>query len=238
LLDALVDARNTLALEELAIEILVGDTGSRDERVVEKYEALAAKITVERNLKYHFSRCNNLMFQRHVRYANTLFLNNDIIFDNAVDSLRRMMWHMARRQDTGVMGSYLFYPDGQVQHAGIDFFREGPLRGLCYHPYHRKSLPREIPIGSATPVPAVTGACLLIRSERFASLGGFDPAYESECQDVALCLSARRVGDGCELVNVGRIVHIENATRRSDTENWRDRSRFIRQWSGFVEAMG
>ena len=37
--------------------------------------------------------------------------------------------------------------------------------------------------------PAVTGACLLVRSDLFRAVDGFDENYEEECQDVHLCLA-------------------------------------------------
>lgn len=234
LLDDLTAAKKELAGENMAIDILVGDTGSRDKRVLDKYAELAAEITVEKNLSYHFSRCNNRMFERHVRFDQTLFLNNDIIFDNAAGSLRCMMHQMLREPHTGVLGCHLLYPDGLIQHSGIDFFQEGTLKGLCFHPFHRQPDIREQAVGEAVPVPAVTGACLVTRSSLFEALGGFDEGYQSECQDVALCLALKRLGHRCVLLNAGKIVHIENATRKADSEDWRDRSRFMRQWANFV----
>ncbi len=237
LLDSLVSAAETLEGAGTAMDILVGDTGSRDEKVLQKYDSLKNRVMVIRDLAYHFSKCNNLLFQRHVRYDHTLFLNNDIIFDRAAESLEWMMNHMTKNPRTTVLGSHLVYPDNRVQHSGIDFFRDGDFRGLCYHPGHGAKADGEFQPGDVRRVPAVTGACLLVRSDRFAAIGGFDPAYESECQDVDLCLEVKRLGESCEIIHAGRIVHIENATRQSDSENWRDRSRFVRRWSAFVEAM-
>jgi GT2 family glycosyltransferase len=135
----------------------------------------------------------------------------------------------------GIVGTLLRYPDDRIQHEGISFFREGPLRGLCYHPGHRQRLepPRT---GTAVSTPAVTGACMMIKSALFQRLDGFDEEYAEECQDVDLCLAARRLGFSTHLVYPGRVVHLENATRPKDSEEWPDRQRFVRKWGAFVEA--
>ena len=82
----------------------------------------------------------------------------------------------------------------------------------------------------------MTGACLMVRSPVFAACGGFSTAYAAECQDVDLCLRARRLGQNVVLVNAGTIIHLENGTRPKQDENWKDRQLFMRRWSAFIEA--
>ncbi len=136
----------------------------------------------------------------------------------------------------GIAGAALTYPDGRVQHVGIDFYDTGPLRGLPFHPHHGGSPAVLDGLTEARDCRAVTGACLAIRSSLFADLGGFDEGYRTECQDVALCLAAWRQGYRCRLVPAGRIDHLENGTRPRGSEDWADRQRLVRRWASFVEA--
>jgi GT2 family glycosyltransferase len=164
-----------------------------------------------------------------------LFLNNDIIFSNAYENLK-MMIDFNGDKDIGITGAYLFYPDKSVQHMGVDFFKTGEAKGLCYHPNHREFINKP-DIGFNSTIPATTGACLMIKSKLFYDADGFDEEYHEECQDVALCLTVRRFGYRTSIVYSGDIIHMENATRPKNSENWEDRRRFLRKWKSFIEVI-
>jgi GT2 family glycosyltransferase len=236
LLDQLVGARGPLAERGLDLQIVVGDTGSKDERVLRKYADLARQVEVEGSLRYHFSRCNNWLFRQRVIMDKTLFLNNDIVFSDPTASLLALARPLQTQSDIGIVGAALSYPDGRVQHSGIDFYRSGPTRGLPFHPHHGAPAEELSALAEGRDCPAVTGACLAIRSSLFLEMGGFDEAYRTEGQDVALCLEAWRHGHRCHLVPAGRIDHLENGTRPKGSEDWMDRQRLLRRWRAFVET--
>lgn len=240
LLDSLIQAKEKLEGGGLSLQIIVGDTGSTDAAVIKHYEQIGAKVEIVRDLKYHFSACNNQLFYERAQHDSVLFLNNDIIFADAARDLSLMHRVLRETPQTGCVGTMLFYPDGNLQHGGIDFMREGPLSPFCFHPFHNESLVaanRALPeLGSDFVAPAVTGACLLIDSKLFTTIGGFDEGYQTECQDVALCLAARRLGYSSRVVFSGEIKHLENATRPKGSEDWQDRRRLMRKWSSFIKA--
>lgn len=234
LVESLIAIEPSFRAAGLGFEVLIGDTGSTDPNVLALYDRAPPMVTVMRGLKYQFSRCNNQVFFAHARYDTTLFLNNDVILRDHPDCLMRMFTLLERRPELGLAGLCLFFPDGTVQHSGIDVFRDGPLRGFCFHPHARETMP-------ATAVEswdclAVTAACVMIRSALFREIGGFDEAYRTECQDVALCLAARRLGQGIAILNAGHVLHLENATRPKGSEDWADRQLFMRRWGAFIEA--
>ena len=219
---------------ELGFEVLIGDTGSTDPTVLAFYERLPPLVTVVRGLSYHFSRCNNQLFFAHARYDTALFLNNDVIVRDQPDSILRMVQQLERRPELGVIGLCLFFPDGSVQHAGIDVFRDGPLRGFCFHPHAHTPVPEQM--ADSWECLAVTGACLMIRADLFRAIGGFDEGYRTECQDVALCLAVQRLGRRAAVLNAGPVLHLENATRPRGSEDWADRQLFMRRWGTFIDA--
>lgn len=90
---------------------------------------------------------------------------------------------------------------------------------------------------SSWPVPAVTGACLMISHELLSTVGGLDDGYASDCADVALCLSVHRLGRACKVVDVG-LAHpqADRAGAAHPVENLPDRQRFLRHWGAYLEA--
>ena len=238
LLESLVSAKHSFSKsDDFNLQIVVGDTGSRDKAVHDLYQRLDGDITVVKKMKYHFSRCNNQLFKEHVIYDAVLFLNNDIIFSDPVHTLRTMYALLTGDINSAVVGTYLLYPNKRLQHGGIAIFDSGDLKGLCYHPGHNTDFvpPND---GDVTDVPAVTGACLMMKSSQFFSCDYFDESYEAEAQDVDLCLKACRVGKAVKLIYCGQVIHHENATRPRGEANQRDRSRFIRKWKTYQEAIG
>ena len=223
-----------MAEHGLDLQILIGDTGTTHEKVLKFYRDNASRLQVIGGLTYQFSRCNNAV-AAHARCDDLLLLNNDIIFPAHSDAILRMHRALHVNPTHGIVGCGLYFPDRTVQHLGVDFLREPSVRGLCFHPRTRTLVPPET-LSDHWQAPAVTGACLLIARTLYARLGGLDENYQRECQDVALCLAADRLGYAVCAVNAGDVIHIENATRPKGEEDWPDRQRFLRRWGAYIEA--
>lgn len=227
------EVRRLGAERGIEVELLVGDTGSTDPAAVALLDAAPEGTTVARDLTYQFSRNNNDLFAR-TRTSVVLFMNNDVLLDRAPSAVLDAHDHLVADPTLGALGAVLYFADGTIQHAGIDFLREPTVFGLPFHPGARSS--REFPEGLFLPVPAATGAFLMLPADLFAAVGGFDEGYAKECQDVDLCLKVRRVGRRIEVASLGHLVHLENATRRTGEEDWWDRALFLRRWGSFVET--
>ena len=217
----------------IKIELLLGDTGSSLPEALELLDNAPLGVSVSRNLIYQFSRCNNQLFNL-AKFSTVLFLNNDVLFGDAIDEILDAHEIVETQGEIGVLGAVLHFPDGLAQHVGVDFLRDGKMFG---HPYHPGShLPVTIAKGTLADVPAVTGAFMMMRSVIFESVDGFDERYSKECQDIDLCLRVDRLGKTVKLAHAGHIIHIENGTRVVGEEDWKDRSLFIRRWSSYLEA--
>jgi GT2 family glycosyltransferase len=92
--------------------------------------------------------------------------------------------HAFEDPGVGIVGCKLVDPNGDLQHTGIYF---GLADGIVTA-YNRLE---EAPSGE---VVAVTGACLMVRSDLFRELGGFDEGFRNGYEDVDLCLRARAKG--------------------------------------------
>jgi hypothetical protein len=235
LLDRLAQVAEAFASSGWGFEVVIGDTGSTDAAVLDRYNDAPEWLNVVRDLSYQFSICNNAgVAAAPVGFDTVLLLNNDVVLPSP-DPITHMFAELHGDAGLGVVGLRMLYPDGTVQHAGIDIVRSGFRRGLPWHPTgDREPGPR--PDGSY-PAIAVTGACLMVRRQIWDAVGGLDPAFSIECQDVDLCLTARRLGHGVAVVDAGPVVHLESATRGAGDESPDDRRLFLRRWSAYLEAI-
>lgn len=234
LINSMRNAEDYFHEQGFDFEILIGDTGSTDSKVLEMYESAPSFVKILYKLKYQFSRCNNQVFAQLSSCDTVLFLNNDIEFSgNPAETLFEMFGFLNNTPDAGAVGAQLLFPDKSIQHAGIGVFETGWLRGFVYHPdaqktaYPKEFFPRKMW--------AVTGACLMMKSADFFSVNGFDEDYRTECQDAALCMEIRRRGLQSYVLAPNQITHFENGTREKGSEDWPDRQRFMRHWGGWID---
>src|SRR5262249_24301783 len=136
---------------------------------------------------FNFSRlCNKAVQKACGNFV--VFLNNDVEVLTS-DWLEQML-RLGGHPEIGVVGATLLYPDGAIQHAGI-FPTAG---GSWTHAYRGQPADYAGECGELTnprAVPAVTGACMMIRRDLFLSLGGFDERLPVTMNDVDLCVRVR-----------------------------------------------
>ena len=197
--------------ETQTVEVIVVDdyspvpialTGIDDSRV--------RVVRTSENLR--FSRaCNYGASQASGRYL--LFLNNDTA--PKPGWLTAMVATAEADPMIGVVGARLLYRDGTVQHAGVAFSQRD---GVPRHVY--RGFPGDHPVVLRDrSFQAVTAACILIRSEAFATAGGFDGAYNNGYEDIDLCLRLRDAGYRTHYCGSAVVEHFESVSRRGEVEN-------------------
>lgn len=141
-----------------------------------------------------------------------LHLNNDV---NALEPgwLEQMAgWFTL--PDVGVVGARLVFPDRRLNHTGIVV---GPHGGLADTPYAgvpESDIPDVDWFAAARDVSAVTGACLLTRTDLYRRLQGFDEAELGVAfNDVDYCLRARAAGQRVLYTPQAKLMHWGSATR-------------------------
>ena len=176
------------------IEVLVMDNGSVEAETFALFERILQDTRVKvLNMPgpFNYSRLNN----RAAAVACgeiLLLLNNDVEIMGS-DWLRELV-SLAVRDEIGCVGAKLIYSDGRIQHAGINM---APHTG-CAHV--GRLFPRDAPgdgglIAVTRTHSAVTAACLAIRADVFAEVGGLDEvALTIGYNDVDLCLKVRDHG--------------------------------------------
>ena len=189
-----------------------------------------------------FSRANNQALEV-ARGELFLALNNDVepVHPQWLSHL------VGALTDPGVAaaGPLLVYPprpadlrghhdDLTVQHAGIEFHLvDDRVRAVNRDAGSDPRLPRH---RGTHRVPALTAACLLVRTSDLAELGGFDEGYEYGSEDWDLSLRLARRGD---LVVVGRSVlfHHEYGTQAHENDDAR-RQRHLANHTHFNRTWG
>lgn len=196
------------------VEWIVVDNGSNPEQK-KKYEELCDTTRfpcryVYEPMEFNFSRMCNLG-ARAAQGEYLLFLNDDMelipkcedFFDGTdvwsedsvvarEDWLSRMLGQAALPY-SGAVGAKLLYPNStKIQHLGVVNYTSGAAH-LLWQANDRKVLP----FGrnhTTQNYSVVTGACLLIQTEKFWQVGGFEERLAVTFNDVELCLKLLEAG--------------------------------------------
>ncbi|MDQ4064930.1 MAG: glycosyltransferase [Actinomycetota bacterium] len=155
-----------------------------------------------------FSAVNNLGASL-ARGRLLLLLNSDVL---PVEPgwLSRLVAFYDSTPDIGALGPKLLYEDGSIQHAGL-YFDRPPGAHVWSNEHFFKGLHRDFPAANvARRVPAVTAACLLIKTQLFHELGGLRGMYvQGDYEDSDLCLRLDEIGlDSWYLPDV-ELYHLE-----------------------------
>jgi GT2 family glycosyltransferase len=188
-------------------------------------------------IEFNWAYINNYAVRDHATAELLLFMNDDMICLSH-DWDRRVRSQLSR-DELGVIGGRLLYPNGAIQHAGIAF-GQGAMtahEGMGDDAADGLYLDRTLLVHE---VGAVTGALLGCRRNLFDSLGGFDAErYMVTSSDADFCVRTRLAGKAVIYDPFLTWIHYESASRGSDTYNhkrqWRAEAEHERWRSRFSE---
>lgn len=202
-------------------EVLIVDNDSQTPQARSYLQGLAELATDRIRVlaapgPFNFSRMNNMAAQV-ARGEFLLLLNNDTAILQS-DWLEHMVRH-GLREDVGVVGARLLFPDGRLQHAGVIM----GLRGPADHPL----------LGQDPKAPgymcraqlqqnfsAVTAACMLVRRDLYLSLGGLDETHFGvSYNDVDFCLRVGQTGKLIVWTPLATLLHEGSASQRAAVES-------------------
>ena len=210
-------------------EIIVIENNSTDEATFAYYKEIEAKYENLQVVYYpdgfNFSAINN--FGR--KYADgdyLLLLNNDVeIPAGSEEWLTELVRQCARPDGAAVCGAMLYYPDDTIQHAGI-VTGLGGYAGHS-HKYHKKGGSGYMfRLATVQDFSAVTGACLLVRSDVYDEMHGLDEAFTVAFNDVDFCLRVRDAGYRIVWTPYAELIHHESKSRGLDDKNEAKKKRF------------
>lgn len=194
-----------------------------DPRLLEEVHAVAAKYQWLFDIAFRvvwygqnlgFAGANNIG-GRYARGEKLLLLNSDAFprhsgwlgeLSNALDNLPQ----------AGAVGPLLQFADDTVQHAGMYPRRDLMLPGFLLNTHQGMGMPYAGG-DESTEHPLLTAACLMLRTEDYNELGGFDEGYViGDFEDSDLCLALRKLGKKLYLVPKAKLWHLERQSQTLD----------------------
>jgi hypothetical protein len=195
------------------METIVVDNGSTDGSLDLLRGELRPTRLIEAGKNLGFSRANNLG-ARYARGRYLLLLNTDCFLRPG--SLRVLLDVLDAVPDVGAVGPRLLNSDGSLQPSCHNF--PNPLvffleQSSLWKPLRRVPFMRErISIASSHERPIevdwLVGACMLLRSEAFAHVGGFDERFFFYWEETDLCMRLRQRGRKVMFEPSAQAVHL------------------------------
>ena len=219
-------------------EIVIVENNSTDKETFAYYESLQQEdervhVTVQpSDGTFNFSRSIN-HGAAHSSGECLLFLNNDteVVTPNWIE----LMLGPLSRDEVGLVGAKLLYPDGLIQHAGVMLHRgTGPFHVSAHVP--SDSLIHFCSAQLTSDYSAVTGACMLVSRQLFNELGRFDEELAVDYNDIDFCLRVREAGKLVVYEPEAVLTHYESISRGSHRAvaqkvNWCEATGFmLRRW--------
>ena len=232
--DLTIDCLRSLACEVGSFSdchVIVVDNGSRDDSADRLQQAIedngwgAWTTLVRAPINAGFAAGNNIALRRardHRRWPDfMLLLNSDTVVRPG--ALRHLMRFMQDNPSVGIAGALNEEPDGEPQPSHFRF--HGLRSEICSHMklglLDKLLDPRPGDSDDKQPrsVDWVCGACMMIRTEVFDSIGLLDEGFFLYYEETDFVLRAKRAGWSCWYVPDSRIVHL---CGKSSGVSWRD----------------
>jgi len=173
-------------------------------------EDMSAKLTGANYLRftenYGFGKSNNLAAEK-AKGPYLFFVNPDCEFiENCIPALLAVM------KDAAIAGPRVLNPDGSLQ---LSF---GRYLSICKEAQQKKRMQNEQTpqvqnwireMGTFSP-DFISGCALMIRSDVFRKMGGFDPVFFLYHEDVDICKRVSTSGHSIIYLSTARIVHERN----------------------------
>lgn len=211
------------------LEIIIVVNNLKDEALAETFLKQWPFNIIFFQGPFNWSTLNNFGV-RHSTGDYLLFMNDDI--EPLHDNWLALMMNTLINTNAGVVGALLKYPNGSIQHAGINFYKDrfSHLFRYCsdddQHLQWLLHSPRE--------VSAVTGACLLTTRTCFQSHDGFDDDLAIIYNDTDFCLRVLQNGFSIIIQPKAQLIHHEGISRQGLNEK-PDSTLFWTKWKNHLE---
>ncbi len=196
-------------------EIVIVENNSVSEEIFNYYEEIS-KIDNIKVVKwekgFNYSAINNFGF-KETTGEYIVLLNNDIevISENWIEEM--LMY--AQRDDIGIIGAKLYYPDDTVQHAGV-ILGIGGVAGHSHANFKRNDDGFAGRLKVVQNLSAVTAACLMVRRNVYEEVNGLNEDLAVAFNDIDFCLKVRKKGYLIVFSPYVEMYHYESKSRGKD----------------------
>lgn len=228
-IEGLKTYRNSTPLQVVVILNNIREPGAF--AYLESQSADLDLIVCEHDIPFNFARLINYGASR--AGGDYLLVYNDDVVPSHKGWLDAMM-EQGQREPVGAVGAKLLFPDGRIQHAGVVL----GMGGTCTHvfrlaPGNASGYFHNLDV--VANLSAVTGACLLVRRERFEQVAGMNPEFATDFNDIDFCLRLAERGWRTVLTPHARLVHHESVSRGSPLATEQSRLHFTKETRLFLE---
>jgi GT2 family glycosyltransferase len=221
-------------------EFIIVENNSTKEETFAFYQELEQRENV-RVLYYpdafNYSKINNFGAQA-AQGEYLLLLNNDTEIINP-DCIAELLG-FCMREDVGIVGARLYYPDDTIQHAGV-VLGFGGIAGHAFVGSSRYDNGYFSRIICAQDYSAVTAACMMTKKSVYEQVGGLTEEFCVAFNDIDYCLKVRKAGKLVVYDPAAELYHYESKSRGlEDTPEKIERfnseaERLTRRWKDEIE---
>lgn len=223
-------------------EIIVVENNSEEPETFDYYEYLKKKY-LNVNIvcwkdSFNYSAINNFGIQ-HADGDYYILLNNDT--EVITPQWMEYMLGYCQREDVGIVGSKLYYPDETVQHCGV-VIGVGGFAGHILTQTGRRDTGYFGRLKAIQDISAVTAACMMIKKASYDAVHGLDENFKVALNDVDLCLKVRETGKLVVLNPWAELYHYESKSRGMEDDPIKHERfkneivRFRDKWSNIIET--
>lgn len=195
------------------VHVVVVDNGSDRPKTLALLDELRERddVTVVRHDDaFNYSVLVNLGARTGPDAPYLLLLNNDIEIHHR-GWLQQLTGWMTD-PEVAAVGTKLLFPNGRIQHAGVVIGLGGVAGHYALGQWQRPKL--GVLHDQAREVDCATAACLLIRTDAFEKVGGFNEDLPIDFQDVDFCLRLREHLDATIMYDpTYPLTHAQGSTR-------------------------
>jgi glycosyltransferase involved in cell wall biosynthesis len=231
-------------------EIIIVDTGSREQDTKIYYNKLKKTTNTTRlSIKYwrhqpfnYSDACN--FGAKHAKGEYLVMLNNDT--EIMTKSWLEDMLGYAQQDDVAAVGVKLLYSDHSIQHAGV-MVGIGNIEPVADHVGAGSNSieddqSHEVYVNTIRDTTAVTAACMMVSTNKFWQVKGFDILLRVTFNDVDLCLKFIKAGYRNVYLPHVELIHHESISigrvfQNRDMKELEKAAKFMRKrWNGSLDT--
>jgi len=177
-------------ITSVEFKVILVDNGSTDGSV-DRIGVEFPKVNIIKNREnLGFCEGNNIGIRKALENGSEyiMLLNNDTVVD--AEAINNLIKTASSDNNIGIVSPKILFMDNPNK----IWFCGGYYRSIIKKPYHKNYGKNDSKFEAILNCDWVSGCCMLIKSSVFGKIGFFDEDYFANCEDVDLCIRAKKAG--------------------------------------------